>query len=67
MGRIFCWGAERLIRSRQANKRWFDRSYRPPGTTAGSYFVIALADADNTDDETNEGNNITFKKLKVTP
>jgi uncharacterized membrane protein len=39
----------------------------PPGTTAGSYFVIALADADNTDDEINEGNNTTAKKLKVTP
>jgi hypothetical protein len=46
---------------------WLDRGYHPAWYCGGSYFVIAVADADNTASETNEGNNTRARRLKVTP
>jgi subtilase family serine protease len=39
----------------------------PPGTAPGSYYILAVADADNTVAESNENNNATAKPLTITP
>jgi subtilase family serine protease len=39
----------------------------PPGTASGDYYVLAVADADNTVTESNENNNVTAKPLTISP
>jgi subtilase family serine protease len=39
----------------------------PPGTVAGNYYILAVADADNTVAESNENNNVTARPLTITP
>jgi subtilase family serine protease len=39
----------------------------PAGTVAGSYFIVAVADADNTVPEGNETNNTRSKAITITP
>ena len=39
----------------------------PPGTASGNYYVLAVADADNTVAELNENNNVMAKPLTITP
>jgi subtilase family serine protease len=39
----------------------------PPGTASGNYYILAVADADNTLAESNENNNVTAKPLTITP
>ena len=39
----------------------------PPGTASGSYYILAVADADNTVAESNENNNVVAKPLTITP
>jgi hypothetical protein len=39
----------------------------PPGTASGNYYVLAVADADNTVAESNENNNVTAKPLTISP
>ena len=39
----------------------------PPGTAAGNYYILAIADADNTVAESNENNNVIAKPLTITP
>jgi len=39
----------------------------PPGTASGSYYVLAVADADSTVAESNENNNVTARPLTISP
>jgi subtilase family serine protease len=39
----------------------------PPGTVAGNYYILAVADADNTVAESNENNNVTARPLTISP
>ena len=39
----------------------------PPGTVPGNYYILAVADADNTVAESNENNNVMAKPLAITP
>jgi subtilase family serine protease len=39
----------------------------PPGTPAGTYYILAVADADHIVAESNENNNVTAKALTITP
>ena len=39
----------------------------PPGTTSGTYFLLAVADADNGVVEGNEGNNVRFALIRIGP
>ena len=39
----------------------------PPGTAAGNYYILAVADADNTVAESNENNNVTARPLTISP
>jgi subtilase family serine protease len=39
----------------------------PPGTASGNYYILAVADADNTVAESNENNNVTAKPLTISP
>ena len=39
----------------------------PPGTASGNYYILAVADSDNTVAESNENNNVTAKPLTITP
>jgi subtilase family serine protease len=39
----------------------------PPGTAPGNYYILAVADADNTVAESNENNNVTAQPLTISP
>jgi subtilase family serine protease len=39
----------------------------PPGTPSGNYYILAVADADNTVAESNESNNVIARPLVITP